>query len=980
MRKFRIILKSVLLWCMISSALIFSVKGYAAPEKGSKESESPKEESAKKESAKGDSKEITELTVGYCENDDMIRRDKDEDFYGYGVSYLEELSQYTGWKYRYVKIPEEERISALVKGQVDLLCNVHRDCSQQEELLFSGEPSGKEYGMLCTRKENGEIFYDDWEAMKGKRIGISSDSGLERGLKEYAEQNGITYEPVYIEGFENLMEALQEKTVDMVLVSSLKEPENYRYVGKISSEEVHFAVQKDHSLLMEELDSAMEEIKKENPLFLSSVYQQFYGDPHQRLTGTTREEYEFILEAEPLRVACDGDNYPLEYIEEETGDYAGVYRDVMDLISEESGLRFEFVPLEDFKDAWDMAAAGEIDLIARNFGHEKMEEYYHLEDSKSYLSVENVLIGRKGLEVHEGMSLALPEKYIDLRYFFQEEEPAWEIGLYDSIKSCLEAVNKGEADASPIPVILLQTVYNLKEYGNTQIISDQMRTIPISVGIGGYHRKELKSILDKAIDRIPEAEFESCMVRYAVNVTYEPTMTELIKKILPYIGAAMPAIVLGGTILVRKREKHFQHLAMTDSVTGLWNRVKFYQEAQEILEKNRDKTYLLITLDINKFKFINNDFGSKAGDKILYVLGERIRDIFEGRGYFARNTADIFFILIEEQQYKPAMLDSLNKAVYFDNNGKRQYYKIVVKAGIRVIEPEDDRTELILYVDQASLARKTIKDKAESSQAYYDENMKRILEKENEIERRMEAALQKREFQVYLQPKYDLRSERIIGAEALVRWIHPEKGMIPPDDFIPLFEKNGFILKVDFYVYEEVLKRMARWVESGKELICVSVNVSRVHISTADFFINLNRLVEKYKIPKRCFELELTETIMGGETSLTRTFIRECKKEGYKVSIDDFGSGYSSLNLLKDLPVDILKIDKGFLDEAEESRRSNIIVEQVVEMAKRMEIKTLCEGVETRKQLTFLKKIGCDMVQGYLFSKPVPMDEFEKLV
>ncbi|MCI8482840.1 MAG: EAL domain-containing protein [Lachnospiraceae bacterium] len=970
MRKFRIILKSVLLWYMISSALIFSVKGYAAPEGGPEENGSEED----------GSQEVTEITVGYCENDDMIRKDEDGNFYGYGVSYLEELSQYTGWKYRYVKIPEKERISALTEGQVDLLCNVHKGCSQQEELLFSNNSSGEEYSMLCTWKENEEIFYDDRKAMKGKRIGISPDTSLENSLKKYAKQNGIEYEPVYIEEFEGLMEALQEKRVDMALVSSLKEPENYRYVGKISAEEVYFAVQKDHSGQMEELDKAIECLKKENPLFLSSIYKQFYGDPHQRLTGTTREEYEFILQAEPLRVACDVDNYPLEYIDEETGAYSGVYAAIMELISAESGLEFEFVPLKDFKEAWDMAAAGEIDLIARNYGHEKVEEYYHLEDSKGYLSVENVLIGRKGLEVHQGMSLALPEKYIDLRYFFQEEEPAWEVGLYDSIGSCLEAVNKGEADATPIPVVLLQTVYNLKEYGNTQVIPDQVRTIPISVGIGGYHRKELKSILDKAIDRIPETEFENCMVRYAVNITYEPTMTEMIKKILPYICVGLPVIVLGAIIFIHKRERHFQHLAMTDSVTGLWNRVKFYQEAQDILERNKDKTYLLITLDINKFKFINNDFGSKAGDKILYVLGERIRDIFAGRGYFARNTADVFFILIEEQRYQPAMLDSLNKAVYFDNNGKRQYYKIVVKAGIRVIAPEDDRTDLVLYVDQASLARKTIKDRAGSSQAYYDENMKRILEKENDIERRMEAALQNREFQVYLQPKYDLRSERIIGAEALVRWIHPEKGMIPPDDFIPLFEKNGFILKVDFYVYEEVLKRMAQWAESGKELICVSVNVSRVHISTADFFINLNRLMEKYKIPKWYFELELTETIMGGETSLTRAFIRECKKEGYKISIDDFGSGYSSLNLLKDLPVDILKIDKGFLDEAEESRRSNIIVEQVVEMAKRMEIKTLCEGVETRKQLTFLKKIGCDMAQGYLFSKPVPMDEFENLV
>ena len=336
--------------------------------------------------------------------------------------------------------------------------------------------------------------------------------------------------------------------------------------------------------------------------------------------------------------------------------------------------------------------------------------------------------------------------------------------------------------------------------------------------------------------------------------------------------------------------------------------------------------------------------------------------------------------LIEKDRYDPKMLEPLGQAIYFDSNGKQQYYKISVKAGIRQIGPEDDRTDLVVFVDQSSLARKSIKDSISETQAYYDEDMKRTLETENAIERRMEEALANREFQVYLQPKYDLHTEKIKGAEALVRWIDPEKGLVPPDQFIPLFEKNGFVLKLDFYVYEEVLKRMAKWKAEGRELICVSVNVSRVHVGTADFFEKLNRLLETYQIPKKKFELELTETIMGGEGSDTREFILECKREGYPVSIDDFGSGYSSLNLLKDLPVDILKIDKGFLDEAEGSKRSTIIVEQVVEMAKRMDIATVCEGVETEKQVKFLKRIGCDMAQGYLFSRPVPMDEFEAML
>ncbi len=962
MRKFR---REIGFFCMLpvcvlmTAMLIFSKPGYASS-KGTEESK--------------------EVIVGYSDNDEMIQTDSNGNLYGYGITYLNELCRYTGWECVYVELPPEERLEGLLDGRVDLLCNVHRDCAEQEELLFSEESSGPEYGMLCTWKDNNEIFYNDYEAIDGKKIGIDRNSDLEQSLRAYGETNGITYEPVYLDGLTEQMAALKNETVDMVLLSSLQETYRCKYVGKAGLEKEYFAVRKGKESLMEELNQAGAALRQEKPFYISSIYKNFYGNPEEKLTGITREEYEFINQNEAIRVACDADSYPLEYVDEETGEYTGVYAAAMRLISEESGLNFEFIPLTNFSEAWDLVASGEVDLIAGNYGNERSAEYYHMTYSQSYLSAEYTLIGRKGLEIRDGMSIALPKNYVGLRYFFQMEEPGWKIALYDSVRDCLKAVNREEADVTAVNAIFLQTVYNLNQYDNLKIVPNMTKTFPISVGIGNNHTEELKSIIDKAIYQIPESEFEKCITEHAINVVYEPSLMETAGKFFPHICGAVLLIILAVFVIIRKREKHFRHLAMTDSITGMWNRVKFYKEAQEILEKNKDRTYLMITLDINKFKFINNDFGSKAGDCILCVMGERIQEIFKERGYTARNTADIFLILTEEKDYRPEMLEPLSKPIYFNNNGKRQYYKVVIKAGIRRIMPGESASDLIPYVDQASIARKTIKDVAGCSQAYYDENMKNILEKESAIEKRMEEALENREFQVYLQPKYDLRSERIMGAEALIRWADPEKGMIPPDEFIPLFEKNGFILKLDFFVYEEVLKRMAQWKQEGKPSICVSVNVSRVHISTMDFFSNLNRLVEKYQVSRRDFELELTETIIGGELNLVKAFIQECKREGFKVSIDDFGSGYSSLNLLKELPVDVLKIDKGFLDEAEESMRSNIIVEQVVEMAKRMEIGTLCEGVETERQLSFLKKIGCDMAQGYLFSRPVPVTEFEQMI
>lgn len=923
-----------------------------------------------------------EIKVGYISNDQMIKVDSEGNFYGYGVVYLNELAKRTGWTYKFVEVNESNRLEKLMNGEIDLLCNVHADCEEKEQLLFCRETTVLEYGMLAALEDNTEIFFDDYERINGKKIGINSNSDLESALIRYARENGISYEPVYFESLESMQNALEDKSIDIMLISSLRNVDHIKYVGKTYSVPEYFAVSKNNPELMDELNKTDIELKRQRPFYVAALHEVFYGQPYETLTGITREEYEYISQGKPIKVACDASSYPVGYRDEKTGEYAGIYADALELISQQSGLKFEYIPLEDYAQAWEMVKNGEADIIGGNYANNALGQEYSLTYTESYFTMEYSTVARWDEEIPEKPVIAIPEGYVGIQGYVKENEPSWEIQLYEDAEACLKAVENGDSDLALVNSIFLQTVLNLNNYDDLRIIPNMSRNVPICIGVGinGGNAEILKSILDKAIFQVSEDEIQKCISENTINAQYVPSVGETIMNALPYIMAVLFAAVLAAVLIISKREKHYRHLALTDSVTGLWNDVKFYQETQEILERNPDKEYLLITLDINRFKFINNDFGSRAGDKMLVVLGKRIHEIFGGVAYYARGTADVFLILIEEKNFREEMLNPLKKEIYFDNGGKRQYYKVVIKAGVRKIHAEEKREDIKRYADQASMARKTIKESADESIAYYDKEMKENIAKEIAIENKMEAALENGEFQAYLQPKYYLPTEEIVGAEALVRWVTPDGKIIPPDKFIPLFERNGFIVKVDFYVYEQVMKQMAEWRKEGRTPICVSVNVSRVHIRTYDFFIKLNKLIEKYQIPKEYFELELTETMIGGGQGTTRDFVRECKREGYSVSIDDFGSGYSSLNLLKDLPVDILKIDKGFLDETAESKRSSIIVQQVVEMAKKMKIGTLCEGVETLEQAYFLKDIGCDMAQGYLFSKPIPMKEFEKLI
>ena len=244
----------------------------------------------------------------------------------------------------------------------------------------------------------------------------------------------------------------------------------------------------------------------------------------------------------------------------------------------------------------------------------------------------------------------------------------------------------------------------------------------------------------------------------------------------------------------------------------------------------------------------------------------------------------------------------------------------------------------------------------------------------------MRAALDAREFAIYLQPKLDLRTDAVVGAEALVRWIDPVRGLVPPSDFIPLFERNGFVVDLDLCVFEQVCALLRAWIDGGRRPVVLSVNMSRAHLADPCFLGRYEEIRRRHDVPASLIEIELTETLVFEDPVGLGRVIDELHAAGYSCSMDDFGSGYSSLNVLKDIDVDVLKLDRVFFDAVDaDTGRGAAIVDIVIELARRLRMRTVAEGVETREQAAFLKRAGCDMIQGYLFSRPVPPVEFERL-
>ncbi|HDN2408795.1 TPA: bifunctional diguanylate cyclase/phosphodiesterase, partial [Clostridioides difficile] len=429
----------------------------------------------------------------------------------------------------------------------------------------------------------------------------------------------------------------------------------------------------------------------------------------------------------------------------------------------------------------------------------------------------------------------------------------------------------------------------------------------------------------------------------------------------------------------KKKEDYLRKIAYTDPLTGADSIDKFKINSNKLFAKNNPEEYALFYIDVDKFKYINDMFGYDMGNDTLIHISNTIASELKEDEIFARVSADHFVLLIKyktDDDIKTRLNNIYNK-VQILSNPKINYYKLILDCGIYKISKSDNDINTIM--DRANTARKTIKGGHKNSFAFYDKEMHKKILKEKEIENSMVDALNNGEFIVYFQPKYSLSDYQIIGAEALVRWDNPQKGLIPPIEFIPVFERNGFIVNIDFYVFEEVCKKIREWMDEGQKVVPISVNLSRMHFVNSNFIEKFKLIVDKYKIPTRLIELELTETAVLDNIEGLLDTMNNLKEKGFVISMDDFGTGYSSLNLLKELPVDILKLDRAFFTEKDESNNEKIVISNVIKMAKELKMKVISEGVETISQVEFLKQIGCDMVQGYLFSKPMPVKEFEKI-
>lgn len=543
-------------------------------------------------------------------------------------------------------------------------------------------------------------------------------------------------------------------------------------------------------------------------------------------------------------------------------------------------------------------------------------------------------------------------------------------------------------------------------------VDEHVQVIGSSEYFIAHNREEYEDLLRRGIEDIPM----DCVVKasfltaasyvpgiYIVNGELElriPYQTQIAYDNLRFSMTLAPAgsdyriisiqaaVKRSDSFIQKYDHLKLQHVAeeaddenRRDILTGLYTLDAFKEEVSHCMKADESSVrYAMLCTDVSHYERVNNLYGLKRADQILVELAALLTTSSQNVKLCGRSVADHFILLVTYHDVSSLKHFLGNLSSAFEMRISEHYSEARPRLGIGVYLIDDRTEDVGRMVECANVARKSLRVQKKERVAFYDVRIFKRMEKVKRIEHSMTRALAEGEFCTFFQPKYDLITEKIVGAEALCRWIRPDGTRVYPDEFIPVFEKNGFIVNLDFYMLNETCRMLQRRLKENRFCVPVSINQSRVLLGDEEYVQKIAAVLRRYKTPAQYIELELTERIFKDNLSDIGRTMGNLKNIGIRWSIDDFGTGYSSLNLLKELPVDIIKLDKSFLDETENSETSRAIIRKTVELTQELNKKVVCEGVETKSQADYLRGIRCDVAQGYLYAKPMPMEEFEQLL
>ena len=813
------------------------------------------------------------------------------------------------------------------------------------------------------------------------RVGIIKGGEVGESFKRYCAQNGVALTIIEYDETQELLDALGSGTLDGVAITHLGRSSVFRSVARFAPTPMYIAVSKQRPDLLAQINRSINDILLRNPDYRTDLYDKYLSPSSNQVPVLTKEEVEYIEAAdEPIHISYDPSFAPFSYKDAE-GELNGIMADIFARIAEKSGLDFQFEACP-AATALRAVKLGETDAISVVDGDYLWDERNHMNTTLRFLNTPSAMITQA--ERTEIEVLALPEGY-QLSEHVAQNNPEKEIQYYDSIQACFDAVLDGKAQATYTNTQTANYIISDPKYEKLHVTALTQYPNDLCIGVSKSADPRLFSILDKYIQYMSNEEIDTLLLNNSVSVrpiTMEAFVHQNIWLITGLVAAVSGSIILLLCINlfdISRSKRRIQDLLYRDELTGLDNINRFYVRAEELLAAGK---YAVVYCDIDRFKLINDTFGFEEGDEVLRAFGSILQKSMEDRECCARLSADNFVMLRHYKQWETLAADLMHiQAVLNKWRGERGIipYEIAVSFGVYQADA-GETNDMKQMLDFANYAMRSAKTAAGGSCFLYDEQMRNKALFEQGLEGRLASAMEQGEFEAYYQPKVDMDTGRIVGCEALVRWNHPEQGLLMPGSFIPFFEKKGLIVRVDLHMFEQVCRTVRRWLDEGRPAVTVSCNFSQMHFGHDGFAGQVSEIADRFQVPHHLLEVEITESAIADAPESVSSALTELKMRGFQIAIDDFGSGYSALGQLQRLRADVLKLDRSFVCAGLQGPREQIVIENLVNMASELGMEVVCEGVETQVQVKVLQDIGCHIAQGYYYYRPMQTAAFEQLL
>ncbi len=903
---------------------------------------------------------------------------------GYAYEYQLKIAAYTSWSYEYVTGSWSELLRLLINGDIDLMSDVSYTAERAERMLFPELPMGAEEYYLFISPNNRAISSADISTLNGKRIGVNRDSIQADFYLEWAKRNDIQAELIELANTEDeSLRMLETGELDAyVTVDSFTDPSRAVPVTKVGSSDFFFAVNRTRPDLLKDLNMAMSRIQDENRYYNQQMFERYMKTAGANAFLTT-EELSWLSDHRTIRVGYQ-DNYLAFCAADKTsGELTGAMKDYLDSASdclENAHLSFSTTAYPTMEKAVAAMKNGEVDCFFPANLHGYDGEKLGIVMTPPLVRTDVYAVVRQSdLNIFtnkEHVIVAVNEGNPNYDTFLLDHYPNWKKVYYTSTADCLMAVSERVADCVLISSYRYNNIFRqCEKYHLTTLPTGLEMDYCFSLGKG---EKELYSILTKMVSLIPTSAFNSAL-SYYITEDAKPSLADFIEDNLTGVMIGITIVVLAILFLLlrsmraEKRAKELISLTEIDSLSGLYNRDYFFQYANRIFREHPDEPMDAIVLNIEQFHSINALNGREFGDQILRVLGNELHAVADEAGGIAgRFGADRFDCYCRHAADYQAIFDRLQSKV----NAMTPNTSVFLRMGVALCQPGVEPVQLF---DRARIACTQARGHYKEHLIVFDEKVRERELLDQRLINDLRRALDNYELEVYYQPKFNVGVEppRLVSAEALVRWHHPELGMITPDVFVPLFERCGKISEVDKYVWSQAARQIARWQARFGRTIPVSVNLSRVDVFDPTLEKNLEDIIRQNGLERDALKLELTESAYTENAEQVIRVVEGLRDKGYTVEMDDFGTGYSSLNMLSAMPVDVLKMDRTFIRNMENNERDVQLVALILGIAKNLKIPVIAEGVETETQLQMLKNLGCTLVQGYYFSRPLHPAEFE---